>query len=55
MKISREEAILIAQVAAYEHRNEHDYLPKDWDATMEWRPHEWVITAIQDAVREHGS
>lgn len=48
--MNRDQAILLAQRIAYERRADHPYLPQTETEAIVWKPHEWVIRAIQGAV-----
>jgi hypothetical protein len=30
-------------------KGDHDYLPKTQEEAAQWEPHDWVISAIQEA------
>jgi hypothetical protein len=48
--MTRDQAIKTARAAVALTEERHSYLPRTLDATQEFVPHEWVITALMFAV-----
>lgn len=47
--LANNQAVKLAQAAAFAHCNQHPYLPQTHEQANSWRPHEWVIAAIHTA------
>lgn len=45
----KEVLLSIAQTTAFNHKEEHGYLPQTADESDVWQPHAWVLDALEMA------
>ena len=46
---TKQDFIATAQEVAWKNRDHHDYLPAEHSTLQQWKPHDWIIEAMDKA------
>ena len=46
---TKQDFIATAQEVAWKNRGHHDYLPAEHSTLQQWKPHAWVVEAMEKA------